>query len=281
MKATTSLAAINYALEESQEREHRKHLGASVIGGDCLRKIWYGFRWVKMQTFQGRMLRLFERGQLEEARFDKFLALIPGVTIWSIDPNTGKQYRISDCGGHFGGSTDGIGVGLSEIPDGMYFDVEYKTHSDKYFRSIQTEGLCSAFAKHFAQMQVYMHGLGLSWGLYCAVNKNDDDLHLEVVQYQPTYAINIIDRAQQLINTQEAPKRCSGKQGAAFWKCKMCHLSGVCYSGEAPEKNCRTCSFSRPIEGGQWQCLMYQAPIPLEAQKVGCQLYTVNAGIYA
>ena len=36
------------------------HLGASIIGKDCERALWYDFRWVTRWAFTGRMLRLFD-----------------------------------------------------------------------------------------------------------------------------------------------------------------------------------------------------------------------------
>src|SRR5208283_4628088 len=51
----------------------RKHLGASDIGHQCERYLWYKFRWMCEPKFSGRMLRLFNRGHLEEARFIEWL----------------------------------------------------------------------------------------------------------------------------------------------------------------------------------------------------------------
>ena len=48
---------------------HRSHLGASLIGHECKRYLWYTFRWVKAETFDARMNRLFRRGHREEAQF--------------------------------------------------------------------------------------------------------------------------------------------------------------------------------------------------------------------
>ena len=46
--------------------DHRTHLGASIIGKECSREAWYIFRWVKFAAFDGRMLRLFDRGKKEK-----------------------------------------------------------------------------------------------------------------------------------------------------------------------------------------------------------------------
>lgn len=68
---------IDQAVELAAQAEppFRNHLGGSMIGRKCEREIWYGFRWAKRPSFQGRMLRLFERGHLEEFRFVKYLKM--------------------------------------------------------------------------------------------------------------------------------------------------------------------------------------------------------------
>ena len=71
---------------------HRAHLGASAIGNPCARANWYTFRWCKAQVFEPRMLRLFDRGQREEATLVNMLQRIPGVTVHAVDPATGKQF---------------------------------------------------------------------------------------------------------------------------------------------------------------------------------------------
>lgn len=63
---------------------HRNHLGASIIGRECTRQLWYIFRWVKEAEFDGRMQRLFNRGHKEEARFIEWLEAI-GCEVWSDD----------------------------------------------------------------------------------------------------------------------------------------------------------------------------------------------------
>src|SRR5574340_720247 len=103
----------------------RPHLGASLIGNTCARQIWYGFRWVKAPRFDGRMIRLFNRGHLEEARFIALLLMIR-CEVYQQDAN-GKQFRISHADGHVGGSGDGVVVGLPELGK-IPALCEFKTH---------------------------------------------------------------------------------------------------------------------------------------------------------
>ena len=54
--------------EASRYNGHRAHLGGSQIGNPCSRALWYQFRHASSQSFEGRMLRLFETGDREEER---------------------------------------------------------------------------------------------------------------------------------------------------------------------------------------------------------------------
>lgn len=274
MKAVETLAAIDAELVRTQDREHRKHLGASVIGKPCEREIWYGFRWSAREEFGGRMLRLFNRGQLEEDRFSALLRLI-GCEVWPIDPATGKQWRVSDCDGHFGGSLDGVARGIPELP-GIPFICEYKTHNQKSFTAIVNEGLCSAHPRHFTQTQVYMFKMGIGWGLYFAVNKNDDALHPELVQSNPNFAINAIDKAKRVIASPLPPRRINSSPG--FYICKFCKFNAICHDGAMPEKNCRTCHFASPGPAGSWNCAKYACALPDEIQRTGCAEWLPNSG---
>ena len=72
----------------------RPHLGASQIGEDCLRKLFYSFRHCSSPNFIGRMQRLFNTGKIEEDRVINDLRNI-GVCVYDRDPSsTGNKFRI-------------------------------------------------------------------------------------------------------------------------------------------------------------------------------------------
>jgi len=145
------------AREAAQDESHRYHLGCSVLGDDCDRKIWYGFRWVSRPHHKGRLLRLFLRGQREEEVFVQDLKLI-GCNVQDIDPATKLQYAVKAVGGHLGGSMDGQ---ATDIPgaDKTRHILEFKTHGKSSFSKLVSEGVEKSKPAHYVQMQMYM-GLG-------------------------------------------------------------------------------------------------------------------------
>lgn len=325
------------AKKDAAEGSFRRHLGGSMIGKACERELYYSFRWFKRPDFQGRMLRLFDRGHSEEF---KNVALLRSVGIevraytlslwynettheyktleWDADLSGGvgafipvthdewhveraeaegirlTQWRISDVNGHFGGSTDGEAVapfdipvlefvpgqGLVDttgevIPHGEKFLLEFKTHNTKSFVNLVGEGVKAAKPIHWTQMQIYMHKRGYKFALYMAINKNDDDLHIEIVRYDPEEGPKLVAKAQRVIYADRVPNRI-GKH-ASWIDCKWCEFSKICHYGEQQDidRNCRTCVNSVPVEDGQWKCKLWDLIIPVDAVINGCDHHKV------
>lgn len=280
MKASKTLAAVYAFIKSKEEEPFRAHLGASVIGDECARRLWYNFHWTKKEEFDGRMLALFQRGHLEEIRFIEYLQGI-GCEIWPFNSDAplknGKpqQWRITDHEGHFGGSPDGVGRGLPELPPGEPFVCEFKTHNAKSFAKLIDDGLMRTKWKHFVQTQVSMYKLAINYSLYCAVNKDTDELHFEIIQADEKEAKRALERAGGIIWADEPPPRIG--TSPAHYGCKYCHLSRLCYFGDQmPARNCRTCKWSAPVPGGQWRCKLHDHPLTEAAQRAACIDYTVN-----
>lgn len=235
----------------TDEFPFRSHLGASGVGDECARKIWYGFRWATQPKFGGRLLRLFNRGHLEEARFLAMLLMI-GCQVYQQDEN-GGQFRISDAGGHFGGSGDGVGIDIPDLEPGVAALLEFKTSAEKPFLKVQKEGVRAAKFEHYVQMQTYMRKMGLGVALYMVVNKNNDELYAEIVPFNAEIADQFIDRGVKLVWTNNEPDKISNSPG--WFACKWCDHRPVCHLKEAPSVNCRTCKHSEPKEDGTWKCM--------------------------
>lgn len=271
---------------------HRSHLGASILGRECPREIWYSFRWVYAAKPEPRMLRLWNRGHIEEGRFTAMLLTI-GCEVWQVDEQ-GKQFRISWADGHAGGSGDGVARGIPDLPPGTAALTEFKTHNDKSFVKLAGkldewrahrqrrgpftgEGVRASKFEHFVQMQTYMHKMGLAAAIYFAVNKDTDDVYAEVVHLDTIFAEQFIGRGEQLVAMTEPPKRISESPG--FWKCRFCDKRPVCHLGAKPELNCRTCRHSEPGRAGSWHCTLHHAILDKARQAVGCTDHQVLPGL--
>ncbi|MBU3748394.1 MAG: oxidoreductase, partial [Burkholderiaceae bacterium] len=238
--ASLTREAIFAAYEADVSDGFRAHLGASLIGKDCERALWFDFRWVTRARHHGRLLRLFETGQLEEARLVQNLRRT-GATVLEVDPDTGRQFRVEAHGGHFGGSLDGLAINLLEAPKTWHV-LEFKTHSVKSFNDLLAKKVQGSKPLHVAQMQTYMHLTGLTRALYVAVCKDTDDIYVERLEVDHAFAQGLLGKAKRVIFAATPPAGIS--KDPTWYQCRMCDHAPVCHVNQvnaaAAEINCRT-----------------------------------------
>jgi len=179
------------------------------------------------------MLRLFETGNREEERIIRNLRSA-GLQVWDRGDD-GNQIRFEMFGGRFAGSIDGMVVGIPEAPKTPHL-LEIKTSSDKNYKALIKTGVEKAKPLHFAQMMVYMGALDLKRALYIVVNKNDDSIYSERIEFhKPTYDL-LINKAERIV-TSDAPL----ERWESF-ECKWCEFQKICNWEEMPRVCCRTCA---------------------------------------
>lgn len=270
--ASDTIRLIDKSFEEKQqEEEPRGYLGASSLGGPCSRQLWYRFRWVRRPVFPGRVLRLFQRGHREEDVFAAMLRKI-GVTVYERDPVNNKQIAVPFDNPHVKGHADGVGVNLPELGPDVFFVCEWKTHGDKSFKQLSKNGVEISHPVHFTQCQLYMKGLDLPYALYGAVNKNTDDLHLEVLPYDSAHAEDKVLRADLLVEAEHPPYRISDNPG--WYQCRFCDFHEVCHKGAPSQVTCRSCQHVRPLSTGSWLCLHHNVVLTTDDQREACTEYT-------
>lgn len=316
--------SIDQYCQKAYDDGHRNHLGASLIGDDCKRKLWYGFRWVYKYPHDGRQLRLFNRGHREEERFiewlegagfevyyedRKGLMYHPESSSYWIQNNNNDegdglsniissddidyaihvamakaqgikfpQFRVSGSNGHFGGSLDGI----AKFPESWnipgFVLLEFKTNgTGKSFGDLLATGMAANKPIHFAQTSTYGSdpNYKFKYVLYMNICKNDDNIHIELVELDWNLGDQMRKKADLIINSQTPPPKLS--LDPTYWKCKHCDFLENCHSDKPSEKNCRSCIYARPVENAEWWCDLHSneanAPIPKEVIKIGCVSY--------
>lgn len=269
MKVPEPISTIDkiYARYEDVAKQEpiRKHLGGSEIGHSCDRKLWYSFHHVFDHSFSGRMLRLFDTGNLEEDRVVRDLEST-GAIVYS------RQKKGFVLGGFFGGSIDGIVLQLFESPKTPHL-FECKTHSSSSFQKLVREGVQKAKPEHFAQMQSYMGIHHLTRAVYIAKNKDNDELYMERVEFDSIEFKAVLERAKGIILGRFLPPKVSTNPNSYI--CRYCDVVTPCHAQHEPKVNCRTCNHSTPIldenSFQQWQCGKYDYPIPSIVEFHGCK----------
>jgi hypothetical protein len=252
---------------ESRTEVPRPHMGCSALGHACDRWLWLSFRWAVQPSFPGRILRLFRRGQNEEATIISDLRSI-GMDV------RGAQNRV-DFGSHVSGSLDAIiEKGVPESPKKRHV-AEFKTHSLKSFNAVEKDGVEKSKPEHFVQMQLYMHGTKIDRALYVAVCKDDDRIYTERVRYDAEVAKKAIARGHRLTLEDRMPPPIS--TDPSWYQCKFCDAHEFCHETKITKHvNCRTCAMATPLSDSTWHCAKWDDVIPLESQRTGCESHVLH-----
>jgi hypothetical protein len=222
------------------EEPQRPYLGCSEVGNDCDRAVWLSFRHATPSDFTGRHYGMFRRGHQEE-EFIK--ADLEAVDL----PVMNDQAEIA-FSHHFKGHIDGELVYL-----GQPTLLEAKCLSAKRVRALKKSSCKVSEPTAYAQMQLYMLGRSLTRALYYAVEKDTDNLYLELIDFDREFAERHRDRGLRIIDMPDIPPA-PYKASGTWYKCKMCKHHGLCWDHRVmPQVNCRTCMHSTPGEHG-WHC---------------------------
>jgi hypothetical protein len=264
-----TVAAIDAAVEAAEHRDFDHVVRGSSLGHPCERHLWYRFRWAhRPELFDGRKLRLFHTGHVEEARMIAWLRMT-GAEVFDVDPATGEQWEVVALEGHFKGHADGVVIGIVEAPVAKHL-LECKTHNEKSFLQLKRHGVAISKPEHVAQMQIYMHLLGLDRAFYLAKHKDTDELYAERVRYDVAQALALMAKAERIATANKAPARASDDPGYFLCKAFNCASYGLCHGSDFALRNCRTCLHSETAPDGDWICLRHDRILTVADQKAGC-----------
>lgn len=269
-----TVAAIFRNLEETQDRSRRTYLGASVLGDDCERKLFDNFRWLfPAEVFDGQKLSIFETGHRWEARLVEMVKAA-GIDLHDVDPETGEQFAVRFAGGHGGGHLDGEATKVPEAPVAVHV-VEFKTHKDKSFKDLMKKGVRESKPTHFAQMQTYMGLRSRTRALYLAVNKNDDSLYVERVEFDLVAFTKLMAKAERIVTTDRRPEcSCPPYFLKAGYGC-------AAQPDIMPARNCRTCLHATAHLDGdaRWSCSRWTKDLCVDEQRAGCASHLFNPSL--
>lgn len=272
--AETMVTDIDEFCDSHYEDGFRNHLGGSVIGQPCSYQSWLAFRWAAKEKVSegcpshtnGQMRRLHQRGHRFEPELWEYLRGA-GWQIWDINPDTGKQYTVSTCEGHAGGSCDSV----LKLPERYRFPFpalgEVKTHNRKSFAKLEKEGVIVAKPEHWSQMNFYGYGLNLDWAVYFAVNKDNDKIHIELLQLDKTLGEIMYAKAHEIVTATPAAPPLKVTMHPTDTRCRFCSFKDQCHHNDPVEINCRSCKHAMPVANGKWWCFN-----PMINQEIGQDL---------
>lgn len=216
-------------LEEHASEPPRHYLGASSIGEECSRKLWYRYNGHK-ENFDAETLRRFADGHRTEAVILDWLGKA-GIEVYS-RTDMGDQLGFTLFDSKFKGHYDGIGRGFPQAPKTWHI-VEVKCVNEKSFKELeklkaQDEKTAIELWKpeYYSQVQVYMHMEKLTRSIHIVATPGARNLISVRTEYDKDHALAILAKAERIINAKTPPERIGDK---TYFKCKMCSFREMCH----------------------------------------------------
>ena len=276
------LVAADEALEKREAaRPRRLHLGMSSAGR-CGREQYYNWLWTGGKPIAARGLKAIDDGNRGEDVVAARIQAVDEIQLMTTDPETGRQWEVTDAGGHVRGHMDGIIYHHPTAPKTTHV-WECKITAEKKlaeFRKIKArDGSKSTLRQwnfvYWVQAQLYMlyGGYTRHWCVVASAGCRDwDACRTELVRDEAEfYAERLRDMVEHV---DELPARVSESPNA--FECKWCDFRSICHEGRAVEENCRTCRHARPVEGPQWHCTLHDELLSPETQAEGCPDWSVR-----
>lgn len=273
MKPENVARRVYRAIEKKANKKPRNYLGASSVGHalTCKRRTWLSWRKVCVESFDGRTLRLFRTGHLQEDRIIlelidagyRFVGAASGM-------GTQTQIRVEAFQGLFSGHADG----LIATPNGPWMLFECKTASKSSFaqhvggKRSEPKPVQDVKPVHYAQIQVYMgllragqmpegvEGDAPSQALYLVINKDNEQIHCEIVDFDQDYFDMLGGVIREVLTATEPPPKPFRRPD--YKACMYCPAQAFCWEGQDGQEVCGTCTyFSVDIETGEKRCNLH------------------------
>lgn len=208
-------------VKQVQEKGSRDYMGASGLGTECSRELWYSYHQPK-PILDPRVNRIFRVGDLYEDYVIKLLR-DAGMTIYT-EMENGEQFGFVD--GKIAGHIDGVITGLPESTKPHLLEI--KSANAKRFKAFTEKGFKSD-KKYWTQIHVYMLKMGLGDCLVVVINKDNCELYFERVKLDKKFAERQLLRGHEISNmVNDIPVRPYSKP--TFYKCKFCNYHSECWN---------------------------------------------------
>lgn len=213
----STVALLDKTLEQTHKKRISKSLHMGQIGDECSRRLWLRFHLGIKETFSGRMLRLFQTGDLIERRIITDLKRA-GIKV------TGRRRVFSDFNKKFRGRPDGIVEGIKESSKPHVLEI--KSMNAKNFKEVLSKGM-ACMPKYMAQVQCMMGYSNQKRTLVIVENKDTSERYQERVKFDNEEFQRLRAKASAIITAKVPPSGISDRPD--YYLCKMCQLNNEEY----------------------------------------------------
>jgi hypothetical protein len=222
-----TVGKIDRAYEEA--RKSRGYLGLSQAGHECKRHLWYEHNGYEGEPIEGRVLRLFQLGNLVEEQVVADLAMA-GCLVY----HQQREVVFTQGDVKLVGHIDGIVIGLQESPNTPHL-FECKSASKKKYDELLKAGSYEAWnTTYFWQIQFYLLGLGLKRAAVFVYCKDDSRLYMERIKLRRQETIDLLALVFESVTSPIEPDRLCPR--ADNYKAKWCKYKAHCFGTKTVEK---------------------------------------------
>lgn len=214
--------AINRALDTRPKDAPRNYVGASSIGHDCARAIWYQAHGAEEGHINHRVKRIFDNGKVLESMLLDYIEL---TTTRVIRPNAENNWlHCSDKElPYFAGHMDALLFNA----DGPVIVLDIKTCNHLSFDKFVNNGLRHWQPKYYAQLQAYMGMTGHKYACLLAYDKDDSRLHDETIAFDEMEYAALKEKARVIYTQEIEPERIN--KSPLYFVCRNCSYKETCH----------------------------------------------------
>lgn len=219
---TPYLQPTKHAIDEQCIYEYgfggsSSNISSYDLGAECDRSAWLKSRIVGKGIKDARLLRYFQSCKDHKKRVIYWLEGC-GVEVW--DQN--KQLSFADFKAK--SRIDGMALGVKEAPEKNHL-LSIRPLQDKAFKDVIKNGMPN---KDKIKINIDMNLLGVDRCLYIAVNKNNDEIHIERIKADKKFAKAQLTRSERIVSMTSPPARI-GNGKPSWFQCKICPVREECF----------------------------------------------------
>ena len=220
--------------DEAKKEKPRGYVGASSIGDDCERKLWYQLN--KPEYARERKAELIlaaNDGHRGEDLFASYVRKIDGVELVTHGAD-GRQLGFSDLDGGFKGHCDGLITGLPQAPKTRHV-WEHKVKNEKYYNLLlnlkTTNDIKNVLQlwdyTYYCQAVIYMYYFDCTRHYMTVGMAGSRKFQSLRTNSNTELAKQLIQKAKRILAYTTPPLGISSNP--TFWKCKFCDYSKECH----------------------------------------------------
>lgn len=212
----TNYIASNYKIKKEVKRDY---IGASSIGSECLRQIWYDYTNAPAAPIPLKLQRTFDVGKILEGFIIQILKDC-GLEIETAEESPTKHKFIDKEYPFFQGSCDAIFLNPRRL-------LEIKTAKDASFNLFVKHGLQKWNYKYFCQLQSYMGFSGINEAYVLVFNKDTSDFWDEFIEFDSLVFERLRRKALMIKEAVSMPPRINNSP--LWYQCKTCRFKEICH----------------------------------------------------